>query len=82
VASIDINCHIFHAAPKILLGFSSTQIILSLTLPLLMCTCDSYTSAMQTIALFGLKMNRFSATVGAALFFILYVSFVACSYNA
>jgi len=30
-----------------------------------------YTSAMQTIALFGLKMNRFSATVGAALFFIL-----------
>jgi hypothetical protein len=34
---------------------------------------NSYTSAMQTIALFGLKLNRFPAMIGASIFFILYV---------
>jgi len=63
-------------------GFLVRAAPFHLTLPLLMCTCDSYTSAMQTIALFGLKMNRFPATVGAALFFILYVSYVTCLFHA
>lgn len=34
----------------------------------------SYTSALQTIALFGLKMNRFPAMIGALVFLILYVT--------
>jgi hypothetical protein len=80
-ASIAIKSHTFHVVPKISLGFSSTHIALSPDAAFVD-TCDSYTSAMQTIALFGLKMNRFSATVGAALFFILYVSYVACLYHA
>ena len=32
---------------------------------------DSYTSALQTIALFGLKLHRFPAMIGASVFFIL-----------
>jgi hypothetical protein len=35
--------------------------------------CDSYATAMQTIALFGLKLNRFPAMIGASLFFIMYI---------
>lgn len=34
----------------------------------------SYTSALQTIALFGLKLHRFPAMLGALVFFILYVA--------
>ena len=34
----------------------------------------SYTSALQTIALFGLKLHRFPALIGMMAFFILYVS--------
>ncbi len=31
----------------------------------------SYTSALQTIALFGLKLHRFPAMMGASVFFVL-----------
>lgn len=37
------------------------------------CIARSYTSALQTIALFGLKLNRFPAMVGATVFLVLYV---------
>lgn len=39
-----------------------------------MTVCHSYTSALQTIALFGLKLHRFPAMLGALVFFILYVA--------
>ena len=38
---------------------------------LLLMSSASYTSALQTIALFGLKLHRFPAMVGAVVFFVL-----------
>jgi len=40
------------------------------------CIVRSYTSALQTIALFGLKLNRFPAMVGATVFLVLSAALV------
>src|ERR1700683_5222755 len=53
-------------------NFLASALTLSCALPPIN-AYDSYTSALQTIALFGLKLNRFPAMIGASIFFILYV---------
>jgi hypothetical protein len=39
---------------------------------------SSYTSALQSFALFGLKMNRFPGMIGALFFLILYAYIFVC----
>jgi hypothetical protein len=39
---------------------------------------SSYTSALQSFSLFGLKMNRFPGMIGALFFLILYVYIFVC----
>lgn len=66
---VDIIVQKIHAERRISSEHSSASCQPSSSKPLILVT--SYTSALQTIALFGMRMDRIAAMVGALTFLIM-----------